>query len=220
MVDGEYYHVFNRGVAKQPMFLSDMDYQQAMLGMNYYRFVKPPIKLSRFKRLSGESKMLLLSKLNREQKKLVDIICFVLMPNHFHFLLRQSNDGGISKFVSQFSNSYTRYFNTKRQRVGPVFQGAFKAVYVENNEQLLHLSRYIHLNPYVSSNISKNNLWSYPWSSLPQYLKSTTPTSVVESTIILSQFKNNSGYKDFIADHSDYARQLELVKHMTIDVEL
>lgn len=218
LVTGEYYHIFNRGVAKSPTFVSQHDYQQAMLGLNYYRFVKPPIKLSRYKRLSIRSKAELLAKLSGGGKRLVDIICFVFMPNHFHFLLKQAADNGISKYLSLFTNSYTRYFNTKFSRPGPMFQGVFKSVHVNNNAQLLHLSRYIHLNPYVSGLVTKSNLPTYPWSSLPDYLVETK--GVINPALILSQFKSTSGYRDFVLNHADYARELELVKHLTIDIEL
>ena len=98
---GEFYHVFNRGVARQPTFLSRKDYEQAMLTLSYYRFKQPPIKLSRFKELSVDERNKILSYLEKSNEVLVKIVSFVLMPNHFHFLLRQETDGGISKFLSQ-----------------------------------------------------------------------------------------------------------------------
>lgn len=218
LVTGEYYHVFNRGVAKLPVFVAKQDYQQAMLGLNYYRFIKPPIKLSRFKRLNTQSKAEFLSKLSGIGNKLVDIVSFTLMPNHFHLLLKQTADNGIARYLSLFTNSYTRYFNTKLRRPGPLFQGVFKAVHVDNNAQLLHLSRYIHLNPYVSGIVNKVDLLAYPWSSLPYYLAGTK--DIIEPSSILSQFKNPPGYRDFVLNHADYARELESVKHLTIDIEL
>lgn len=217
LVTGEYYHIFNRGVAKLPTFLSEHDYQQAMLGLNYYRFIKPPIKLSRYKRLSLQNKAECLAKMNRTGDKLVDIIGFVLMPNHFHFLLKQTADNGIARYISLFTNSYTRYFNTRQNRPGPLFQGVFKAVHIESNAQLLHLSRYIHLNPYVSKIVKIPELLTYPWSSLPVYLSGAD--NVIEPSIILSQFKISSGYRDFILGHADYARELEFIKHQLIDIE-
>ena len=216
-VTGEYYHVFNRGVAKLPTFVSEHDYRQAMLGLNYYRFIKPPIKLSRFKRLNLQGKTELLAKMSQNEDRLVDIISFVFMPNHFHFLLKQVADNGVARYLSLFTNSYTRYFNTRLQRPGPLFQGVFKAVRVESNAQLLHLSRYIHLNPYVSNIVTKANLPTYPWSSLPDCLN--LKEGAVEFSIILSQFKKALGYRDFVLDHADYARELEFIKHQLIDVE-
>ncbi len=218
LVTGEYYHVFNRGVAKLPTFVTKQDYQQAMLGLNYYRFVKPPIKLSRFKRLNTQSKAEFLSKMSGSGDKLVDIISFVFMPNHFHLLLKQTTDNGIAKYLGLFTNSYTRYFNTRLHRPGPVFQGVFKAVHIDNNAQLLHLSRYIHLNPYVSGIVSKADLLTYLWSSLPHYLAEIK--DFVEPSVILFQFKGLTGYREFVFNHADYARELEFVKHLTIDVDL
>ena len=211
------YPIFNRGVARLPTFVTEHDYQQAMLGLNYYRFIKPPIKLSRFKRLNLQSKAELLDKLSGTGDKLVEIVSFVFMPNHFHFLLKQVADDGIAKYLSLFTNSYTRYFNTKHNRIGPLFQGVFKAVRIESNNQLLHLSRYIHLNPFVSNIVTKTDLSTYPWSSLPSFLSGTK--DCVESKIVVSQYKDFSKYRDFVLNHADYARELEYIKHMTLDIE-
>ncbi|MBI5358552.1 transposase [Candidatus Amesbacteria bacterium] len=217
LVSGGYYHIFNRGVAKMPIFTTISDYTRALQTIEYYRFTNPPLKLSKYKDLSIEQKSRINLELDYKKDCLVDILSFVFMPNHFHFLLKQSTDWGVSKFVGQFSNSYTRYFNTKHNRVGPVFQGVFKAVEVESEEQLIHLSRYIHLNPYVSSLISKAELDKYLWSSLPAYLG--IRKSFVDLGTILSQFSTKFTYRDFVFDHSDYAHELERVKHLAIDIE-
>ena len=215
LVTNEYYHVFNRGVARQPIFSLRHDYQQALLAIEYYRFSKPPIKLSRFKTLAQGEKNKLMSSLNQDHPKLTKIISYCLMPNHFHLLLRQVADDGISKFVGQLSNSYTRYFNTKHSRVGPLFQGPFKSVHVESEEQLIHLSRYIHLNPYVSSVVRETELTCYPWSSYRDYLKGGS--NFVDLSPVLSRFKSISEYQLFVSNHADYARELEFIKHLTLD---
>lgn len=217
LVSGGYYHIFNRGVAKQTTFVNQPDYERAMLTLEYYRFTNPPIKLSKFKDLSTEDKSRIELELRHKNDRLVDILSFVIMPNHFHFLLKQNINGGISKYVSQFTNSYTRYFNTKNNRVGPMFQGVFKSIQVESSEQLMHLSRYIHLNPYVSSLVSKVGLAAYPWSSLPVYLGK--PCDFIDFLDVTSQFLGSQKYRDFVFNHSDYARELETVKHLTIDID-
>lgn len=217
LVSGEYYHVFNRGVAKQATFMNKSNYERAMLTLEYYRYTNPPIKLSKFKDLSTEDKSRIELELRHKNDRLVDVLSFVIMPNHFHFLLKQNVDEGISKYLSQFTNSYTRYFNTKNNRVGPMFQGVFKSVHVESSEQLIHLSRYIHLNPYVSSLVPKIELATYPWSSLPAYLGRGNNFIDLES--MKSQFRGKFNYKDFVFNHSDYARELEIVKYLTIDID-
>jgi len=210
LVTGEYYHTFNRGVARLPTFLDDRDYKQAMLSLSYYQFVHPPIKLSRYKSLPRVEKDKLLESMNQSNQKLAQIISFVFMPNHFHLLLKQNIDDGISKFISQFSNSYTRYFNTRHSRPGSLFQGTFKAVHVESEEQLLHLSRYIHLNPYVSAVVKKDQLATYPWSSYPDFLQGKSQ---------LPGFKSLAAYESFVSNHADYARELEIIKHLTMDLD-
>lgn len=212
---GQFYHVFNRGVAKQPIFLSKKDYEQAMLTLSYYRFRKPPVRLSRFKDLSIEEKREILDKLQGQNDLLVKIVSFILMPNHFHFLLYQVQDEGISSFMAQFSNSYTKYLNTKGQRVGPLLQGVYKAVRIESDEQLVHVSRYIHLNPVVSLVIREKDFLYYPWSSLPDFLKGSSDLVWIDP--VLGQFSSPDVYKKFVLDQIDYGKQLEMIKHLTLD---
>ncbi len=214
LVNGEFYHIFNRGVARAPTFISRAEHKQAMLTFSYYRHAHPPVSLARFKEFSQEERQQLLGSLQKTEK-LVDIVAFVLMPNHFHFLLKQNQDNGISKFTSQFTNSYTRYFNTLNERVGPLFQGVFKSVHVETDEQLLHLSRYIHLNPVVSNVVREDDLFSYPWSSLPDYIIGNS--SQIEMEPVLSHFKNPQEYKRFVFDQIGYGKELEKIKHLTLD---
>ena len=214
LVNDEFYHIYNRGVARQPTFLSQRDYEQAILTLSYYRFVNPPIRLSRFKELSRDQRNNLLDRLQKTEK-LVEIVSFVFMPNHFHFLLKQIAENGISIFVSKFTNSYTKYYNTKRSRTGPMFQGVFKSVYVESDEQLIHLSRYIHLNPVASVIIKDAELLSYPWSSLRDYLRGKPSLLYIEP--VLNHFSSSNDYKNFVLDRIDYAKQLEQIKHLTLE---
>ncbi len=211
----EYYHIFNRGIARQPVFFSKRDYERLLLTFSYYRFIEPPVKLSRFLTLPKDMQRQILKGLDMHPKTYVDIICFVLMPNHFHLLLKQTSESGITKFMSKSINSFTRYINTKQERVGDLFQGVFKAVRIETNEQLLHVSRYIHINPVVSHVVKDKDLLGYQWSSLPNYIYETS--SFVNKSVILDQFSRKASYKDFILDHVDYGKKLEEIKHLVIE---
>lgn len=217
LVTDQFYHIYNRGVAKQPIFLSKRDYQQALLALSYYRFTDTPVKLSRFKELSLEKRQKIMTDLEKSNKLNVRVISFVLMPNHFHFLLQQTEDEGIVNFIGKFANSYTKYINTKTDRVGPLLQGAFKAVLVEDDEQLLHLSRYIHINPAVSLIIKPGDLSRYPWSSLPDYLKGESRLLWMEP--VLGQFPTPKAYKDFLLDQVGYGIELEAIKHLILEKE-
>ncbi len=211
----EYYHVFNRGIARQPTFFSKRDYDRFLLTLSYYRFADVQVKLSRFLQLSLGDRENLLADLKKRNKKHIDILCYALMPNHFHLLLRQSSDAGVSTFLSKVTNSYTRYVNTKQERVGDLFQGVFKAVHIETDEQLVHVSRYIHINPFVSYIIKKEQLLTYPWISLHEYMGNTS--GMLDTSIVLSHFKTAKAYEQFVFDQLDYAKKLEDIKHLLIE---
>lgn len=217
LVLNQIYHVLNRGVASQPVFFDKRNYQRATETIFYYQNKDLPLNYSAFLELSTQRRKEILERLKEKRNFLVEIIAFCLMPNHFHFLLKQIRENGISVFMSNFSNSYTRYLNTNRKRIGPLLQGKFKAVRVETDEQLLHLSRYIHLNPY-SSYILKGleELKIYPYSSLPEFLNSQK-TDFCQKEIVLSHFKNPLHYKKFVFDQADYQRRLEEIKHLILE---
>ena len=122
------------------------------------------------------------------------------------------SEGGISKFISKVSNSFTKYFNVKNDRVGPLFQGAFKAVRIESDEQLIHVSRYIHLNPLVGNIVT--NLKKFEWSSYPIYI-SERQASLVSNREVLDHFSSKKDYERFVLNQVDYAK--ELVKHQLFD---
>lgn len=143
----------------------------------------------------------------------VNLIAYVLMPNHFHLLLRQEIDIGISRFLSLLANSYAKYFNTRHERVGPLFQGMFKVVLVSSDSQLMHLSRYIHLNPVVSSVVKEEHFLEYPWSSLGAYVGEKIDIRV-DPAPVMEMFKSKPDYLQFVTDRIDYGRELARIKHL------
>lgn len=215
LVEGEFYHVYNRGIAHQPIFFNKKDYEQGVLALSYYRFVNPPVRLSRLKELSTEEIERILQNLQSQNHTHIRVISYTFMPNHFHFLLQQSTKNGITNFISQFSNSYTRYINTKHKRIGPLLQGLFKAVRIETDEQLLHVSRYIHLNPLVSFVVNESDFLSYPWSSLPDYLSGKSNLCWLNP--ILSHFSSLKKYEQFVLNQADYGKKLEQIKHLLLE---
>ena len=217
IVTGEIYHVVNRGIASQPTFTNGRDYQRMLMLLPYYRFASPPFKLSKFLTFPKSRQVEILQEMQENGQPLVDIIAYCLMPNHFHLVLKQISDESIAKFVSDVSNGYTRYFNTKYERKGPIFQGKFKAVRVEGEEQLLHLSRYVHLNPFSSYIVkAENELEDYPYSSFSEYVRETSG-GFCQKQPVLSHFETPNAYRDFILDRADYQRELQDIKHLTLD---
>lgn len=212
---GEIYHTYNRGVEKRPIFLIKRDYLRLIESVNYYRFTNCPVKFSYFIKLSTEERAKVLKRLESTSERIVDILAFCFMPNHIHFLLKQLIDNGVSKFMAKITNGFSHYFNTRHDRTGHLFQGNFGAVRIETDEQLMHVSRYIHLNPVSSYLIEIKDLESYEYSSYPEYLNLKSGFSNTRG--VLSFFKNEQEYKKFVEDQADYARQLENIKHLTLE---
>jgi putative transposase len=166
---GQIYHVFNQTIEGESAFAHKYHYQKAIEGIWYYRYKRPPIRLAYFKGLNRQAKDEYLNRLNQEPLQ-AEVIAFVLMPDHYHLLLKQTMDGGISRYMANVQNSYTRYFNAHRDRQGPLFGRQFKAKAITNDQDLLILSQYIHLKPYLDNKVpSIDELHTYDWSSLPEY---------------------------------------------------
>lgn len=214
IVKDEIYHVFNRSIAKQPIFTRSKDYQRALEVLKFYLYGKPTIRFSYYNKLPINQKSEFLANLT-DTKPVVELICFCLMPNHVHFLLKNLTDNGVNKFMSNFQNSYARYFNTKENRSGSLFQQNFKAVRIESDEQLIHVSRYIHLNPVTSFIIEANELKDYLWSSYPDYLSGDSRN--VSPHLVLGHFRRVKDYEKFVLDQVDYQRKLNQIKHLAFE---
>lgn len=190
----QYFHLFNRGVEKRTIFLSDKDRERFIQTIRLSRLVNSPKVSLFFKQLEvGRIK----PDEDFESKwspPWIEILAYCLMPNHFHFEVKELKEGGVSKFAQRLGNSYTLYFNIKHDRVGRLFESAYKCVRIETDEQLIHLSRYIHANPANSSktNLTPKQLKTYPWSSLPSYLGEKSP--ICQPQEIMSFFKSTDNY--------------------------
>ena len=168
LVIGEIYHIFNKSIAGFAIFNNESEFSRMRDVVRYYQIKKPAIKFSRYIRFRTDQ-----DKNNDDiasigKEKLVEIIAYCIMPTHLHLALKQLTKDGISIFMSTILNSYTRYFNTKHKRKGPLWESRFKSVLVETDEQLLHLTRYIHLNPVTAFLVDKPEEWKA--SSYNEYL--------------------------------------------------
>lgn len=215
IITDQIYHVYNRGIDRRPTFTDKREYQRAIKTIKFYKFSKPPVRLSRFLR-SDSQKQADILKLLKSIPQLIEIYCYCLMPNHFHFLIKQKVDNGIAKFLSNFQNSYTKYFNVKNSRDGSLFLDQFKAVRIETDEQFIHVSRYIHLNPHTGYVVkSFTDLEQYPWSSFKDYIMGKS--DFVDMDFLMEFFKTSKKYKKFVQDQADYQRKLKEIEHLTIE---
>lgn len=205
-VSDYFYHIFNRGVEKRQIFLDDADYQRFIQTLYYYQFSGPKPRFSTHKRFRKQD--------FNKNPRIVEIICYCLMPNHFHLLLKQLAEKGIQEFLCKVSNSYTKYFNTKHHRIGPLFQGQFKAVFVETDEQLVHVSSYIHLNPFVAE-ITRNWI-NYPYSSAKEFVEENR-SGFCNPKEILNLANGSKKYAQFVKDQQSYSLELARIKHLLLD---
>lgn len=206
LATGEIYHIFNRSTHKIPIFNVPKDYEVFTEAMHYYLQLAPKVKFSLYRKQKDLYPI-------RLGDSLVTIFNYCLMPNHYHFTLRQNTEQGIKLFIQKLSVSYAHYFNKKYEASGALFSGNFKARRVDDEKQLLHLSRYIHLNPvtdYLTDSPEK-----YEYSSYKLYLAKKS-SDLVDTSFILKIFGNQS-YEKFVLDRKDYQREFSRIKHLILE---
>ncbi|MDO8489408.1 MAG: transposase [Candidatus Omnitrophota bacterium] len=218
LVEEEIYHIFNKSIAGFKIFNNETEYSRVISILRYYQIAKP-LRFSdfvRFNRINEDNLEGFIRGHLKDKEKIVEIIAYCIMPTHIHLILRQLKEKGISVFMSNVLNSYTRYFNTLHKRKGPLWEGRFKNVLVETDEQLLHLTRYIHLNPVTAYLADRPGFWNF--SSCKEYFLETNDDTV-------NKICNFTGlidvtpvsYKMFVEDRISYQRDLAKIKTLTLD---
>jgi len=206
-ISGEIYHIFNRSVAGIPIFKGKRESEIFLDAIKFYLQPKPPTKFSIYRKSRPSFP------LNLDQK-IVTIINYCLMPNHFHLTLKQEMENGIKQFLHRISNSFAHYYSIKYKKRGHVFEDKYKAVRIETEEQLLHLSRYIHLNPVTSYLVEKPE--EYPYSSYKTYL-GKEKSDMIDSSYVLNHFSSLKEYQEFVLSQKDYQRTLSEIKHLVLE---
>lgn len=199
---GEYYHLFNRGSHRSQIFHDDSDRKRFLFYILHYQ---SPQSFRNMQRLIDSYKSFSGFSVPEEtldtllEMRVVDLACFCLMPNHFHLLVHERLENGISTYMQRVQGAYTMYFNTKYKHSGHVFEGRFKMVHVESNRQLLYLSAYIHRNPRELA-AWRGKEFEYPWSSLQDLTEASRWGGLLNADIIADQFETtkNSNYADFV----------------------
>lgn len=188
---GEYYHVYNRGVEKRDVFSDTEDLERFLQSLEEFNALDPigSIYEKTFRdRLFGSP---------TSKKPQISITAYCLNPNHYHLLLCQLMENGISKFMQKLGTGYTKYFNEKNKRTGVLFQGKFKAKHIDSNEYLLRASVYINLNNRIGvSNTVGGQASKLSASSWEEYCGKAR-LSRCNTDIILQQFRSVSEYKVF-----------------------
>jgi len=218
LANDQVYHVFNKSIDGRKIFKFKRELTRATINLWYYRFYKPPIPLSKYLLLSFNRQVEYHNVL-LDSQQIVTVLAYCLMPNHFHILVRQKNDQGISKYLANIQNSYTKYYNQVNQRKGPLFLNRFRAVRIESDEQLLHVSRYIHLNPVTSYLLKEpRELDEYSWSSWDKYMSGNQRIyQICETDEILGMVGGREKYEQFVFDQAEYQRKLKEISSIILE---
>ena len=215
LVTGEIYHVFSKSIAGFKIFNNRFDSIRMLSTVRYYQREGLPEKFSRFiEYIKIKKEKNYFYNFLQNKKKRVEIIAYCLMPTHIHLVLKQLEENGISIFMKNTLNSYTKYFNTKLKRKGPLWEGRFKNVLVKTDEQLIYLTRYVHLNPVTACLVDKPQGWKF--SSYGEYL------GEVSSKDVICEYKEwldirPDSYKEFVNDQIDYQRSLAAIKGLMLE---
>lgn len=187
-----YYHVYNRGVDKRDVFLDDYDYVRFLTCMREFNSIRQIESLFKLKRTAP--KALPQSALGASSdERLIDFVAYSLLSNHYHFLLRQKKEDGISKFMQKVGAGYTSYFNSKYERSGSLFQGTFKAVELKSSDKIIQLSAYVNGNSEIHGYSKAEN---YRWSSYQDYLLKRSGI-MCDKEVVMQNFSNKEEYRKF-----------------------
>lgn len=171
------------------------------MAANYYNSTAVQRPLSKAKSTYIESSLL-----ERNLSQIVSILAYCIMPDHYHLLVKLNTEYPLSKYVGNFENSFTKYFNKLHWRKGPLWQNRFRSVLISDNNTLLHVHRYIHLNPTTANLVTHPEDWEL--SSYKEYI--TNPKALTVNTEISIQ--SIEKYKEFVANQIDYQRNLKRLK--------
>jgi putative transposase len=218
----EHYHIYNRGASKQKIFLDMRDFERFLL---YFKLMNDEqdglvIRWREFHKNNPKISVddFLRSHL-RKRKPLVKIIAYCINPNHYHLILGQEKENGITDFMRKLGTGYTMYFNKKYKHSGVIFQGRFKSVYIDDNDYLLYLSAYVNKNYFIHNSGKGNNIRSWRYCSLDEYSHSEKKKGeLCEKEIVLGQFSNAGEYLIFAKNNALYMKEKKELEKYIIEI--
>lgn len=190
--NGEFYHVFNRGLDKRIIFPEKIDLERFFQSMYEFNDIDAigSIYQNSFRQHNLSPSGVNIK--NKNKKRLVSFVCYCLNLNHYHFILQQLADRGIERFMQKLGSGFTRYFNDRYDREGALLQGPFKASHITSDEYFLHVSAYVNLN-YEIHKLDARSIKS----SWGEYVGNKHETAFCDKEIVLRQFRNKTDYKKF-----------------------
>lgn len=207
----DFFHICNKSIANFGIFKDPQNAERFMITLHYYNSLEGKTSLSRtLEKATRELKTR--SLLDRKDNAQIKFLAYCIMPDHYHLLIKILCDDSLSKYLSDVENSYTRYFNLKFNRKGPLWQSRFRSVLIRTNEQLLHVSRYIHLNPVTDKLVKKPEDWEF--SSYRNYIQRT---HYLESILKEISIRSQTTYQSFVENNIDYQRKLKRIKKLLLE---
>jgi len=212
LVNGEVYHIVSKSIAGFKIFRNDSEFTRIKNLLRYYKSERPPLKFSAFMELKDKKEFL--QKYPAKKGNIAQIIAYCFIPTHLHLILKQLKENGISTLMRNILNSYTRYFNIKTKRKGPLWESRFKNIIIKTDEQLLHLTRYIHLNPTTADLVDRPEEWQF--SSYREFLREVQDDEkMCDYSEVLDI--NPREYKKFVNSRIDYQRELAEIKKLLLE---
>lgn len=209
-IKGEVYHVFNKSIANFNIFNGAHNSYRFNQLLDYYNCVYSKESFSNY--LIKNKQYDLKSLLYPKEDRVIKFLAYVIMPDHYHLLIKILNEDKFFKFMNNIGNSYTHYLNEKFKRKGPLWQSAYKSILINNNEQLLHTHRYLHLNPTSSGLVEKPEDWEF--SSYKDFI---FDEKILNEFVKEISINKPSAYKKFVEDNKDYQRNLKLIKKLLLE---
>jgi putative transposase len=142
----------------------------------------------------------------------IKFISYCIMPDHYHILIKILKNNCLSRYINTVEGSFTRYLNIKLHRKGPLWQSAFKAIRVKTQEQLIHVTRYIHLNPTTDKLVKNPEDWEF--SSFKDYI---FDKKILQNILIELTIKNIDTYKKFVLNRKDYQQKLKKIRKLLLE---
>lgn len=206
---GEYYHVFNKSIAGFKIFSLGINCQRYLMALGYYNNIQQTEKLSAVikKGLYIYNNPLITNEFN-----IIKLLSYCLMPTHYHLLVKILDDDLFSQYIANIENSYSRFFNLKFHRKGPLWESRYKAVRIRSDEQLLHVSRYIHLNPTTAYLVERPEDWQFS-----SYKDIITDDYFLNKELTDFSMKSKEAYKKFVENNIYYQKTLKIIKNYLLD---
>ena len=208
-VSGEYFHVFNKSIAGYGIFKDPSNAERYIHTLDFYN---SSIVSESFSKAIRRKVYLPQNLVYLKENPLIKFISYCIMPDHYHLIIRMIKNHSLSKYINDVENSFTHFFNLKFERKGPLWQTNFKAVRIISNEQLLHGTRYVHLNPTSSGLVDKPENWEFS-----SYRDFITDEKILKTFVKDISIKSIGNYKKFVEDQKDYQRKLKLIRKLMFD---